>query len=99
MLLRLIGLSILGALVIVAGNASGLDGKTLADLDGTWTAIKIEGDGNSLLKEGETVKLIIKDEKGTSDWKAAPKEALDISNFLDPSKTPKRITLPYEFPK
>jgi uncharacterized protein (TIGR03067 family) len=83
-------------LAFTAGDAAGQDGKKLAELDGTWTIIKMEIDGKSLLEEGEKWKLIIKDGKVTSDAKDAPKEAVNLSKFLDPSKEPKTVTYPYE---
>jgi uncharacterized protein (TIGR03067 family) len=56
----------------------------------------MEVNGRSLLKKGEKWKMVIKDGKVTSDAKDAPKETVDMSKFLDPSKKPKTITYPYE---
>ena len=53
-------------------------------------------EGKSLLEKGEKWKLIIKDGKVTSDAKNAPKEAVGVLKFLDPSKKPKTITYPFE---
>jgi uncharacterized protein (TIGR03067 family) len=64
----------------------------LAELEGTWTLVKVEIHGKSLLKKDDTSKLIIKDGSVTN----APKGATELSKILDPSKTPKAVTLPYE---
>ena len=69
--------------------------KELAKLDGTWTLIKMEVDGKSLLeKDKPESKLVIKDGKVTSDAKEAPKDGAQLSKVLDPSKKPKQITVP-----
>ena len=96
MTLRFVAFSLLAMSAFTAGHAGGKDGKKFAELDGTWTIIKMEIEGKSLLEKGEKWKLIIKDGKVTSDAKDAPKEAVDLSKFLDPSKKPKTITYPYE---
>src|SRR5262245_46639899 len=89
----------LGVLLFMLDPASGRDErapKKFAELEGTWTIIKMEVSGNSLLEKGEKWKLIIKDGKVTSDAKAAPKDAKELAKFLDPSKKPRTITLPTE---
>jgi uncharacterized protein (TIGR03067 family) len=90
-------------LALTAGQAGGqggkkaaADGKKVAELDGTWTIIKMEIEGRSLLEKGEKWRLVIKGGKVTSDAKGAPKGAVDLSRFLDPSRKPKAITYPYE---
>jgi uncharacterized protein (TIGR03067 family) len=96
MTLRFVAFTLLAMLAFTAGHADGQDGKKFAELDGTWTIIKMEIEGKSLLEKSERWKLIIKAGKVTSDAKDAPKEAVDLSKFLDPSKKPKTITYPYE---
>jgi uncharacterized protein (TIGR03067 family) len=93
---RFVALSLLGMLAFAAGPAGGQGGKKFADLDGTWTITKMEVGGKSLLEKGEKWKLVIKGGKVTSDARKAPREAVDLSKFLDPSRAPKRITYPYE---
>jgi uncharacterized protein (TIGR03067 family) len=93
---RFVAFSLSAMLAFTAGYAGGQDAKKFAELDGTWTIVKMEIEGKSLLEKGEKWKLIIKDGKVTSDAKDAPKEAVDLSKFLDPSKKPKTITYPYE---
>jgi uncharacterized protein (TIGR03067 family) len=69
--------------------------KELAKLDGTWTVIKMEVDGKSLLeKDKPESKLVIKDGKVTSNAKETPKGGTELSKILDPSKKPKQITVP-----
>ena len=96
MTLRSVALSVLGMLAVALAPARAEEGKKFAELDGTWTIIKVEIEGKSLLKTGEKWKLMIKDGKVSSDAKDAPKETVDLSKFLDPSKKPRTITYPYE---
>ena len=93
---RFVAFFLLAMSAFTAGHAGGQDGKKFAELDGTWTIIKMEIEGKSLLEKGEKWELVIKDGKVTSDAKNAPKEAVDLSKFLDRSKKPKTITYPYE---
>jgi uncharacterized protein (TIGR03067 family) len=93
---RLVAISLAAALAFTAGQAVGEDAKKFEDLDGTWTIAKMEVQGKSLLEKGENWKLTIKAGKVTSDAKGGPKEALNLAKFLDPSKSPKTITYPYE---
>jgi uncharacterized protein (TIGR03067 family) len=86
----------LGILPFSLYQASGQDEKKFADLEGTWTIVKMEISGKSLLEKDEKWKLIIKDGKVTSDAKDAPKEGKELSKFLDPGKKPKTVTLPDE---
>jgi uncharacterized protein (TIGR03067 family) len=65
-------------------------------LEGTWTIMKMEIEGRSLLDKLKPVpKITIKDGKITSDAKDAPKdEKLDSSTIkLDPSQKPKTVTI------
>ena len=96
MTLRFVPISLLALLAFTAGHADGQDGKKFAELDGTWTIIKMEIEGKSLLETGKKWKLMIKDGKVTPDATDAPKEAVDLSKFLDGSRKPKTITYPYE---
>lgn len=68
--------------------------EEFAKFDGTWTLIKMEVEGKSLLEKREKAKLVIKDGKVTSDAKEAPEDGLELSKILDPSKKPKQITVP-----
>jgi uncharacterized protein (TIGR03067 family) len=71
--------------------------KELAKFEGTWTIVKMEINGKSLLeKDKPEAKLIIKDGKISSDAKEAPKGETELSKILDPSKKPKAVTLPLE---
>ena len=83
----------LAMLGILAGYAVGQDKKKFADLEGTWTIVKMEAAGKSLLEKEEKWKIIIKDGKVTSDAKDAPKEGKDLAKYLDPSKKPKEVEL------
>ena len=96
MILRFAAFSLLGVLALTAGPAGGQGAKKFAELDGTWAITKMEIEGKSLLEKREKWRITIKDGKATSDAKGAPKEAVDLSKFLDPAKTPKAITYPYE---
>ena len=71
---RLTALSLLAMFTLIAGRAAGQDGKKLAELDGTWTIVKMEIEGRSLLEKGEKWKLRINSGKLTSDaCQRAPK--------------------------
>src|SRR5262249_32050477 len=96
MTLRFVAFSLLGMLALAALPAAGQEDKKFADLDGTWTITRMEIEGRSLLGKDEKWKLVIKNGKVTSDARKAPREAVDLSKFLDPSRTPKTITYPYE---
>jgi uncharacterized protein (TIGR03067 family) len=96
MTLRYVAFSLLGMLAWAALPAGGQDDKKLAELDGTWKIIKMEIQGRSLLEKDERWRLVIKNGKVTSEGRKGPREAVDLSKFLDPSRTPKRITYPYE---
>jgi hypothetical protein len=50
---------------------AGDQAKKFAELEGTWTIVKMEIEGKSLLKKDEKWKFIIKDGKMTSDAKGA----------------------------
>jgi uncharacterized protein (TIGR03067 family) len=71
--------------------------KELAKLEGTWTIVKMEINGKSLLeKDKPEPKLVIKDGRVTSDATQAPKGGAELSKILDPSKNPKTVTLPLD---
>jgi uncharacterized protein (TIGR03067 family) len=96
MILRSIAFALLGLLAFAMGPAAGHDENKFADLDGTWVIVKMEVAGKSLLEKDEKWNLVIKDGKITSDAKKGPKETVDLSKFLDPSKKLKTVTYPYE---
>jgi uncharacterized protein (TIGR03067 family) len=80
-------------------HASDRPKDKFAELEGTWTIVKIEANGKSLLEKGEKWKLVIKEGKvtATADAKNAPKGAtLKLSKILDPRKKPKTVTVRYE---
>jgi uncharacterized protein (TIGR03067 family) len=92
MIQRFLMVSLLWMLAIGRCYAGDAMKKDLAELDGTWTLVKAEVNGKSLLKKDDKSKLIIKDGMLTD----APKGTPELSKILDPSKTPKTVTLPYE---
>jgi uncharacterized protein (TIGR03066 family) len=68
--------------------------KELAKLEGTWVVVTMEVNGKSLLEEGKPEPpLVIKGGKMTFDAKQAP-GGWDLAKVLDPTKTPKQITVP-----
>jgi uncharacterized protein (TIGR03067 family) len=93
---RTVAFSFLVTLALTAGHSAGQDGKKLAELEGTWTIVKMQLHDHSLLEQGETWKLVIKDGKLSTDYGNAGKEAVALSKILDPSKQPRTITLPSE---
>ncbi len=69
--------------------------KEWAALEGTWTLIKMEANGKSLLKKGErSPQLMIQD--GKISAKGAPKHVAADAPVprLDPTRKPKWITIP-----
>jgi uncharacterized protein (TIGR03067 family) len=96
MVKRFLTVSLLWTLAFGRCYADDAVKKELAKLEGTWTLVKMEINGKSLLKKDEKTKLIIKDGKVTSDAKDTSKNATDLSKILDPSRKPKTVTLPYE---
>jgi len=74
------------------GDADDARKKELAQLEGTWTLIKAEMNGKSVLEKDDKPKLMVKDGK----WTNGPKAAMKLSEILDPSKKPKTVTFPYE---
>jgi uncharacterized protein (TIGR03067 family) len=88
---------LLCSLAAVPVRADDAGKKEAAKLEGTWTVVKMEVNGKSLLeKDKPEPRLVIKDGKVTSDDKQAPKGGAELSKILDPSKKPKAITLPLE---
>ena len=67
-----------------------------ADLEGTWTIIKIEIDGKSLLEKGEKWAIVIKDGKAAFAKNDPKEEPVLLAKVLNASKKPKTVTLPYE---
>jgi len=79
------------------GRAGDADRKELAKLDGTWIVVKAEINGKSLLEKVKPEpKLVIKDGKVRSEAKEAPKDGVELSKILDPSKKPKTVTMSFE---
>jgi uncharacterized protein (TIGR03067 family) len=71
-----------------------------AELEGTWSIVKMEMIGKSLLEKNKPkLKILIKDGKLIADAKEVPsdaKEALKdwlLSEILDPSKKPRTVTI------
>jgi uncharacterized protein (TIGR03067 family) len=71
-------------------------GKKLAELEGTWTIVKMEIEGKSLLKDDEKWQLIIKDGRLRFAGKEAGEETVDLATLVDATKRPKTVTYPYE---
>jgi uncharacterized protein (TIGR03067 family) len=79
------------------GNAAQASAaKKFAELEGTWTIVKMEIEGKSLLEKDEKWQLVVKDGRLTFNGQGGHQEALDLSRFVDPSKKPKAVTYPYE---
>jgi len=91
-----VGVLSLGLLPFLLAPAGDRDEKKFAELEGTWTIVKMEVAGKSLLEKDEKWKLIIKDGKVTTDARDAPKEGKELAKYLDPNKNPKTVTIPYE---
>jgi uncharacterized protein (TIGR03067 family) len=71
--------------------------EELARLEGTWTVVKAEVRGMSLLeKDKPAPKLVIKGGKVTSDARRGPDGGLELSKALDPTRKPKTVTLTLE---
>jgi uncharacterized protein (TIGR03067 family) len=85
---------LVGMLAFSLSQAAVQPKNQFAKLDGTWTIVKMEIQGKSLLEKDGKGKLIIKDGKVTSDGEGAPKDAYELSKILDPSKDPKQLTIP-----
>lgn len=84
---------ILWIAAITTAPFDGQKANFFSELEGVWKITKMEIDGKSLPVNW---KIIIRDGKATSDSKNALQETVDLSKFLDPSKTPKTITFPHE---
>lgn len=83
------------ALACAASGAGLSKQSSLAELEGKWTLVKAEMGGKSLLdKTGQ--EIVIKDGKLTSDFKRMGKDPIDLTKALDPTKSPKMITLSVE---
>jgi uncharacterized protein (TIGR03067 family) len=96
MIRRFLALPLVAILAFAAGRADGQEKKKFAELDGTWTLIKAEMLGKSLLGKDQKTRTVIKDGKAISDSKGAGGKAVELSKFLDPSKKPKTITYAYQ---
>jgi uncharacterized protein (TIGR03067 family) len=91
--------ALLACLVAVnPGSAGESRRKELAKLDGTWTLVKMEIDGKSLLDKARPFpNVVIKDGKATFDGKE-PLEGgpVLLAKVLDTSRKPRTVTVPYE---
>ena len=97
MIHRFLSISLLWLLASGQGRAGDADRKELAKLDGTWIVVKAEINGKSLLEKVKPEpKLVIKDGKVRSEAKEAPKDGVELSKILDPSKKPKTVTMSFE---
>ena len=96
---RVLCISVLGVLAAlsVSHGAPITDAmkKEIAKFEGTWTIVKMEANGKSLLEKNQP-KIVIKDGKVTSDPKGDPEQTVELAKILDPSKKLKTITLPLE---
>ena len=94
---RLLVVAFLGTLSVCHAGGRVKDAKDkFAELEGSWTIVKMEIDGRSLLEKDEKWKLIIKNGKLSSDARKARKDSVDLSKILDPAKKPKTVTAAYE---
>ena len=83
------------ALACAASGAGLSKQNSLAELEGKWTLVKAEMSGRPLVdKTGQ--EIVIKDGQLTSDFKRMGKDPIDLTKALDPTKSPKIITLPLE---
>ena len=97
MIHRFLSISLLWLLASGHGRARDADRKELAKHDGTWIVVKAEINGKSLLEKVKPEpKLVIKDGKVRSEAKEAPKDGVELSKILDPSKKPKTVTMSFE---
>jgi uncharacterized protein (TIGR03067 family) len=89
-------LAALGAIALKAGAADLTKQPGLTDLEGKWTLVKADMQGQPLLsKDKPAPEITIQNGKLTSDFKRAAGELpIDLTKVLDPTKTPKLITLP-----
>jgi uncharacterized protein (TIGR03067 family) len=80
----------------LAGAAELSKQQSLAELEGTWTLIRADMAGQSLMnKDQQPPEITIKNGILTSDFKRASSELpLDLTKVADPFKSPKLITLP-----
>jgi uncharacterized protein (TIGR03067 family) len=93
-----LAVSLLAMLAFSQCHAGGDARKRFAELEGTWTLVKMELGGKSILEKGERwPPLIIKDGKADFNVKGAPKAApWQLAKVLNPSKKPKTVTVTYE---
>jgi uncharacterized protein (TIGR03067 family) len=80
----------------VAAHGAELSKQSLAELEGTWTLVRADMAGQSLMNKGQQPpEITIKNGILTSDFKRASSELpLDLAKVVDPFKSPKLITLP-----
>ena len=94
---RMLTVSFVAMLAFGLCHAGDQPKDNFAELEGTWTIIKMEINGKSLLEKDEKWKVIIKDGKATyADKHAAKAEPWLLAKVLDVSKKPKTVTVTYE---
>jgi len=100
-MIRAITASFLAALACSLCDAGDQPKDKFAELQGTWSIVRIEFQGKSLLeKDKPKPTMVIKDGTLISDAKEVPSDAkeplldrLKLSEILDPSKKPKTVTI------
>lgn len=92
-----VGLLIASAVALDSRGAGISTGNSLSELEGKWTLVKAEMMGKPLLPADQPApEITVKDGKLTTDFKRAPPEPIELTKVLDPSASPKLITLPVE---
>ncbi len=96
-MIRAITASFLAVLACNLCHADDQPKDNFAELQGTWTIVKLEFYGMSALeKDKPKTTMVIKDGKIISVDNEAHKDGLKLSKFLDPSKKLKTFTYAYE---
>jgi uncharacterized protein (TIGR03067 family) len=71
--------------------------NSLNELEGKWTLVTANMLGQPLLgKDQPAPEITIKDGQLTSDFKRAGNQPIDLTKALDPTKSPKIISLPVQ---
>src|SRR5579871_6453660 len=92
---------ILSALVDAGASAADFANasktNSLNDLEGKWTLVTANMLGQPLLsKDQPAPEITVKDGVLTTDFKRAGSQAIDLAKALDPTKSPKLISLPLQ---